>query len=169
MKTKILFLVGLVILLTSCSPSADGSIRIEDAWARPASAQPSMKMTTPSENNHHHSQMSENPNSMAGSTSAIYLVIYNDSQKDDRLIAARSSVAEMVEIHETRMENDIMRMQQVNAIDLPAKSKLELKPGGYHIMLINLKQDLSPGDKVPFTLVFEKQGEISLEAEVRMP
>ncbi|MFN7037591.1 MAG: copper chaperone PCu(A)C, partial [Bellilinea sp.] len=87
----------------------------------------------------------------------------------DRLLAAKTDVAKTVEIHQTRMENDIMMMQKVEVIEIPANGKVELKPGGYHIMLINLQQDLKAGEKIPFTLVFEKQGEINLEAEVRAP
>ncbi len=155
MNLKTFSLLIAAIILSACTSSSHSTIRVENAWARP---------TTDASMGHMHGE-----SSMGGSTSAIYMIIYNDTGNSDRLIAASSPVAEIVEIHETRMENDIMRMQQVDGIDLPAKGKVELKPGGYHIMLINTKQDLKAGDKISFTLVFEKLGELTLQAEVRTP
>ncbi len=169
MKLKILALILLVVTAVSCTPSSNGGIRVEDAWARAANAANSMELIPQPENTPENPNMQGSEKHNSASTSAIFLVIYNDTQKDDRLLGARTAVAEIVEIHETRMENDIMRMQQVEGIDLPARSKVELKPGGYHIMLINLKQDLKVGEKIPFTLIFEMQGEVNLEAEVRAP
>lgn len=151
---KLILLTVLAMMLVSCSPPAQNSITVQDAWARATS----MDM-----------QMDHNHDSMGGKTSAIYMVIVNQTNQEDRLIAAKASAAETVEIHETRMENDIMKMQKVDGVAIPANGKVELKPGGYHIMLINLKQDLKAGEKIPFTLIFEKNGEINLEAEVRMP
>lgn len=169
MKLKILALILIVVTAVSCTPSSKEGIRVEDAWARAANAANLMELIPQSENTPENPNMQGSEKHNSGSTSAIYLVIYNDTQKDDRLIGARTAVAEIVEIHETRMENDIMRMQQVEGIDLPARSEVELKPGGYHIMLINLKQDLKVGEKIPFTLIFEMQGEVNFEAEVRAP
>lgn len=151
---KSLVLGLLIILLASCTTRPQNPISVQNAWARTTTDSMSME---------------QNHNSMGGKTSAIYMVIYNQTNQDDRLIGAKTSIAETVEIHETRMENDIMRMQKVDGVEIPANGKVELKPGGYHIMLINLKQDLKAGEKVPFTLVFDKNGEINLEAEVRTP
>lgn len=151
---KLILLTVLAMMLVSCSPPAQNSITVQDVWARATG------MDMPMDHNH---------DSMGGKTSAIYMVIVNQTNQQDRLIAAKASAAETVEIHETRMENDIMKMQKVDGVEIPANSKVELKPGGYHIMLINLKQDLKAGEKIPFTLIFEKNGEINLEAEVRMP
>jgi hypothetical protein len=71
-----------------------------------------------------------------------------------------------VEIHEMTMEKDVMRMREVKGVDVPAKKSVELKPGGYHLMLIELKAPLKPGDKVPVTLRFEKAGEVKAELAV---
>ena len=76
-------------------------------------------------------------------------------QKDARLVAASSPVAGVVEIHEMAMENDIMKMRQIPGLDLSAGRTTELKPGGYHVMLMELKGQLKGGDMVPITLVFE--------------
>lgn len=75
-----------------------------------------------------------------------------------RLIEARSPVAGAVEIHQMEMVDNVMRMRQVAGIDLPAGKAVELKPGGYHIMLLDLKGQIKDGDKVPLTLVVEGAG-----------
>lgn len=77
------------------------------------------------------------------------------SEKDTRLVAADSPVAEHVEVHEMAMENNVMKMRQIPGLDLPAGKTVELKPGGYHIMFINLHQQMKAGEQVPLTLTFE--------------
>jgi copper(I)-binding protein len=74
--------------------------------------------------------------------------------KDTRLVAALSPVAKVVEIHEMVMDNNIMKMRQIPGLDIVPGRVLELKPGGYHVMLIDLKQQLKGGDVVPITLFF---------------
>lgn len=75
--------------------------------------------------------------------------------KAARLVEARSPVAGVTEIHEMTMDNDIMRMRAVPGIDLPAGKAVELKPGGYHVMLMDLKAPITEGQDVPVTLVIE--------------
>lgn len=77
------------------------------------------------------------------------------SAKDVRLVAAQSPVAHVVEIHEMVMDKDVMKMRQISGLDLVPGRVLELKPGGYHVMLIDLKAQLKGGDLVPITLTFE--------------
>ncbi|MBS3998302.1 MAG: copper chaperone PCu(A)C [Hydrogenophaga sp.] len=72
-----------------------------------------------------------------------------------RLVAAQASVAGVVEIHQMEMDKDVMKMREVPAIELPAGRTVELKPGGLHVMLMDLKQPLKAGDMVALTLVFE--------------
>ena len=72
-----------------------------------------------------------------------------------RLVEAKSPVAGVVEIHEMTLEKDIMKMRQIPGLDLAADRTMELKPGGYHVMLMDLKQPLKGGEQVPITLVFE--------------
>ena len=78
-----------------------------------------------------------------------------ESAKDTRLVEVRSPVAGAVEIHESTMKDNVMRMQKVPAVPVPAGRGAELKPGGYHVMLLRLKQQLKEGERVPLTLVFE--------------
>lgn len=75
--------------------------------------------------------------------------------KPMRLVGASSPVTPTVEVHEMRMDNDVMKMRQVEGIDLPAGQQVALKPGGYHIMLMGLTAPLTPGMNVPLTLTFE--------------
>jgi periplasmic copper chaperone A len=82
------------------------------------------------------------------------------AKTDARLVAARSPVAGLVELHEMAMENDVMKMRAIPGLSLPAGQAVALKPGGYHIMLMALKETLTADTSVPLTLVFETpQGE----------
>lgn len=74
-----------------------------------------------------------------------------------RLVAARSPVAGVVEIHEMAMDGDVMKMRQIPGLDLAAGRTMDLKPGGYHVMLMSLKQPLKGGQSVPLTLIFEDE------------
>ncbi len=88
-----------------------------------------------------------------------------------RLVAARSPVAGVVEIHEMTMVDNVMRMRAVPGLDLPAGKAVELKPGGYHVMLMDLKGQVKEGQSVPLTLVVEgrdkKRQTVEVKAEVR--
>ncbi|MCU0968331.1 MAG: copper chaperone PCu(A)C [Rubrivivax sp.] len=87
-----------------------------------------------------------------------------------RLVAASSPVAGVVEIHEMAMQGNVMTMRAIPGLDLPAAQPVELKPGGYHVMLMDLKQQLKPGEIVPVTLVIESGGKresIEVKAPVR--
>lgn len=98
---------------------------------------------------------------------AVYLVIENKGSEADRLIGASSPVAETVELHEHFNEDGVMKMRPMDGLDIPAKGTRMLKPGGYHIMLIGLLEPLEAGNTISVTLMFEKSGEIALEAEIR--
>jgi hypothetical protein len=94
------------------------------------------------------------------------------SAKDAKLVEARSLVASVVELHEMKLEDNVMRMRAVTALDLPAGRAVELKPGGYHVMLMDLKQQMKEGEVVPVTLVIESGGRretIEVKATVRAP
>jgi len=86
-------------------------------------------------------------------------------------VSASTPVAAVVEIHEMKMEGDVMRMRAVPRLELPADRTVELKPGGYHVMLMELKQPLRKGDVVPITLNVQgrdgKTEAIEVRAEVR--
>ena len=101
--------------------------------------------------------------------------IANKGDKADRLIstAVASTVADKTELHTMNTENDVMRMREVTAIELPAKTTIPmtrgLKKDGYHIMLMGLKAPLKVGDKLAVKLKFERAGEVGVVVNVEPP
>jgi copper(I)-binding protein len=97
-----------------------------------------------------------------------FLVLTNTGTTADRLIAVKSPAADKVEIHEMKMDGNIMRMREVEkGIEIPPGATVELKPGGFHIMFMGLKAPFAKDAKVPLTLVFEKAGSIDVELMVQ--
>ncbi|MEM8571958.1 MAG: copper chaperone PCu(A)C [Pseudomonadota bacterium] len=95
-----------------------------------------------------------------------FLTLTNTGDTDDRLIAVRADFPRM-ELHTTIEEDSIMRMMQVEAIEIPAGETVALEPGGFHVMFMGLDGDpFEVGEKVPATLVFEQAGEIAVEFAV---
>ena len=88
---------------------------------------------------------------------------------DDRLLSASAGVSGAVELHSMSMDGDVMRMRQIDAIELPAGKTVELKPGGLHIMFMGLKAPLKAGDSFPLKLKFEKAGEVTVDVKVEAP
>lgn len=103
----------------------------------------------------------------ATGNSAAYMLIRNGGSDADRLVKAEADVAAAVELHETKMEGNMMKMAPVEGIAIPAAGQVELKPGGLHIMLIGLKRELKAGESVKLTLHFEKAGTREVTAQVR--
>lgn len=87
--------------------------------------------------------------------------------KGARLVDAKSPVAGVVEIHEMAMENNIMKMRAIPGLELPAGKAVELKPGGYHVMLMDLKEQMKEGQSVPITLVVEDKDKKRETVEVK--
>lgn len=108
-------------------------ISIEDSWAR---------ATAP-----------------AAKTGAVYLTIV-DRGAPDHLLALATPVAGTAELHETTMENNVMRMRPVNGLAVSAQGPVTLAPGGYHVMLMGLKQPLQQGQTFPLTLTFQHAGAV---------
>ena len=96
-----------------------------------------------------------------------FLTITNKGTAADRLIAVRSATAGNVEVHEMKMDGNVMRMREVaKGIEILPGATVELKPGGYHIMFMGLKAPFAKDAKVPATLVFEKAGSIDIDLTV---
>jgi copper(I)-binding protein len=107
------------------------------------------------------------PNAPVG---AGYLTITNTGSSDDRLVSANSPAAGVTQIHEMKMEGDVMKMAELpDGLVIPAGGSVSLTPGGFHIMFMQLKQSFAEGSTVPVTLVFEKAGSIDLELAVGAP
>ena len=95
-----------------------------------------------------------------------YMLIRNAGAAGDRLVAVSSPASAKVELHVHINDNGVMRMREVKGYDVPAKGVFELKPGGAHLMFMDLKRPLKEGEKVPVKLKFEKAGELNAEFQV---
>jgi copper(I)-binding protein len=101
------------------------------------------------------------PNAPVG---AGYLTITNHGTADDRLVSASSPVAGVTQIHEMKMEGDVMKMAELaDGLPIPAGGSAVLAPGGFHIMFMRLNDGLVEGTMVPLTLVFEQAGAVTVE------
>lgn len=138
MKRIFLFGLGMLFLISACG--ADRGIEVREAWARPA---------------------------VQGENSAIYFVIRNQARAADELTSVTSDIADAVEMHESRMEGDVMQMHQLESVPLPADAETLFKPGGLHIMLIGLKKDIKIGDEIEITLHFENSEDMTLLVPVQ--
>lgn len=168
------WLASLLLLgaLSGCG-SPDRGITVHEPWVRAASAGapvpiasvPSApSMTTPLAD----TNMPANA-MLSGATSAAYMTLVNVGSTADRLLGASSDAAQDVQLHTSEMENNVMRMREVPAIDVPANGEAVLKPGGYHVMLLDLTRDLTPNETITLTLTFERAGEIQVQVPVRAP
>jgi copper(I)-binding protein len=95
-----------------------------------------------------------------------FMTIKNQGTETDRLVSASSPVAGLVEIHEMAMDGGMMKMRAIKGIDVKPGTAVELKPGGYHVMLEDLKQPLKEGDRIPLRLTFEKSGTVEVIVHV---
>lgn len=120
-------LIQASILFVLLTFSAHAEVTVHNAWVRPTV--PQQKVT------------------------GAFMTI--TSTTDTRLVGMTSPIAERVEIHEMKMENNVMSMRAVPSLLLTAGKSLELKPGGYHVMLFGLHQQVKAGDSVPLTLIIE--------------
>jgi periplasmic copper chaperone A len=144
MKQRLLIvtLLAITLLLSGCRTEGAG-ITINNAWARPG---------------------------FEGGTSAVYFVIENSGDQSDSLHSAESTVAAAVELHESMMDSSgTMTMHEQHQIDVPAKDQIAFQPGGLHVMLINLTQDLNVGDRFNLTLSFDRAGLVPVDVQVRQP
>lgn len=100
-------------------------------------------------------------------TTAAYAVVENPGATDLVIVSAASDVSSKVELHEMVRSGDMMKMAPVKSITVPAKGKVELKPGGLHIMLFELKKPLKEGDTVELTLTTDKGATVKTSAAVK--
>ena len=97
-----------------------------------------------------------------------YLTIENKGSTPDRLIGGSADVADKVQVHEMTMNNGVMTMRPLDqGLTIEPGKTVKLAPGGYHLMLLDLKSPLKRGDKVPVTLEFEKAGKVKLSFDVQ--
>ncbi|HXD42396.1 MAG TPA: copper chaperone PCu(A)C [Ramlibacter sp.] len=121
--------------------TAAPAVKVEGAWAR-ASVQGQM------------------------GTGAFMKLTARDGAK---LVGASSPAAGVTEVHEMKMDGNVMKMRAIPVLDLPAGKPVELKPGGYHVMLMDLKAPLSKGTVIPLTLTFKDVNGVDNKLEVAVP
>ncbi len=103
----------------------------------------------------------------AAKVGAGYLVVENRGTEPDRLLRAEAEISAAAEVHESVTESGVARMRPTGGVAVAPKGRLELKPGGYHLMLTGLKRPLKEGERFPATLVFEKAGRVPVTFTVR--
>jgi periplasmic copper chaperone A len=126
--------------LANAAPAAD-AVQIEDAYVR---------AVPPGQPN-----------------SAAFMKLVNGSTEDEALVGAESPASDVAELHTHVREGGMMKMRRIDRIDLPGGKTTALQPGGLHVMLIGLKHQLVPGEKVGLTLIFADGSRQSVEAPVR--
>lgn len=140
MKLKVLMFAAIGIL--AAQPAWAANISVTDAWAR--ATMPGQKV------------------------SGAYMQIQSDA--DARLVGVSSPAVPRVEVHEMKMDGDVMRMREVQTVDLPKGTTVSLQPGGLHIMLMNLPKPITAGEVIPLTLTVESGGKrqpVEVKAEAR--
>ncbi len=150
-----LFMIGAGVVLGSAPraafPQSRPEIRIEKSWARRA------LMGSPGQHG----------GDKSTANGAVYMTITNRGAVGDAVVAAASDAARALELHEVKNDGGVMAMRPVARMDVPAGGRLELKPGGYHVMLLGLTHDLNPGDMIKVTLTFEKAGPMTIAVPVQ--
>jgi periplasmic copper chaperone A len=129
-----------LVALTPSLASAEDNVAVHDAWAR----------ATPG----------------AATTGAAYVALTGADQADS-LVSASTPIAATAEAHETTEANGVMKMRPVKNLPIPAHQTVTLKPGGYHIMLMGLKQPLVAGQSFPLTLTFTHTPPVTVKVDVR--
>ena len=129
-----------LFLLILVATSALSQVEIEKPWARATA--PGAKLA------------------------AGYITIRNKSASADRLVSVSSSMAVRVETHVHIKDGDIVRMREVKGFDVPAKGTLELKPGGAHLMFVDIKRPFKEGETIAAILKFEKAGEVKVDFHI---
>ena len=140
-KISILFAVLLAATASAQDPKV-GTISIGHPWAR----------ATPG----------------AVKNSAAFMVFDNKGSAD-QLIGVTGDIAKDIQIHSMITEAGVMKMREIKSLDIPANGKAELKPGGFHVMLIGLKDGLKEGATFPLKLKFEKAGEVTVQVTAEKP
>ncbi|GKT26815.1 copper chaperone PCu(A)C [Acidovorax sp. SUPP3334] len=142
-KTRISVFAASIATALLAATAAHAQVTVQDAWVR--ASVPNQKAT------------------------GAFMRL--NAAKDTRLVSVSSPAAPLAEIHEMKMEGDVMKMREIPAVELPAGKAVELKPGGYHVMLMDLPKPVKEGDTVPITLVFEgkdgKRESMEVKAQAR--
>ncbi|SDH28576.1 hypothetical protein SAMN05216603_107204 [Pseudomonas benzenivorans] len=140
-KTLLLAALLSTSLLAGAHDYKVGALRIEHPWSR------EMPPVAP--------------------TAAAYFVVRNDGAAADRLLGAYTPLAARAELHEHLHVDGLMKMQQVQRVEIPAGGEVQFAPMAYHVMLFGLQRQLQDGERFPLTLRFEQAGEVEVEVAVQ--
>jgi len=138
MKRIIPIILATVILLNACGP--EKGIEIHSAWMRP---------------------------SAMGENGSVYFELHNHGSTPDEITGITSDVAEAVEMHESKMEGDVMKMEMLTSLPIDAYADMVFEPGGLHVMLVNLKQGFKPDDEFQIVLHFKTHEDITVHVLVK--
>ena len=140
MKRYLLFILLTFVNLSACT-QASSTLTVTDAWARPA---------------------------FKSDNGAVYFVIENGTAETDALFSASTDIASSAEVHISMVSDQgVASMQMQEAVQVPAGEDIPFKPGGLHIMLVNLNRDLKVGDTITLTLNFKEAGSVTVEVPVK--
>lgn len=156
---SMLFVAGLVYAVWWISAPEGVVIEFSEPWIR-AVEQSALPVSE--------GQQEMDHGSMSFTASGVFLIIENNGRVGDRLVRAETEVADKVELHSVANQGGVSMMFQTESIPVPARSRVVLKPGSFHIMLIGVNQPLDPGMQIPVRLVFEKTGPVDVMAQVRV-
>lgn len=141
MRYQFIGLLAPLICLTLVACLGANEITVIDAWARPA---------------------------LKGDNSAVYFRVNNPAMQADALVGAEAEVAEKSEIHLSEMDSEgVMSMHHQPQVDIPANTQTDFAPGGLHVMLVGLNEELGVGDTLRITLKFKNAGDITLDVPVK--
>lgn len=132
-------LLIVLFLLGSCGQGGEPDIQLGNAWARPT---------------------------RGDAPASVYVAINNKGRADDRLVGAFTDHAAMAMIHQSELENGVAKMRMAGEINVPAGSRIEMVPGGTHIMLEGLRAPLSTGDQFSLVLKFRESGDRTVKVDV---
>lgn len=138
MKRILLLILAIPCLVSACG--VEKGVEVHEAWMRPAAQ---------------------------GENGAVYFVVHNHAREADVLTGVSSDAAEAVEMHESRMNGDVMEMHHVKSLPLEANVEIEFAPGGLHVMLVDLTEDLKVGDEIEITLHFKNFEDLNVKVPVR--
>ena len=142
MERKTGWALALLLAASAAVAAKSGGVRVENAWTRAVPA--------------------------VAPVAGGFLTVVNDGDGADRLLRIETDIAQRVEIHQMRNDGGVMRMRALpDGVVVPAHGRMELKPGGYHLMLIQPKRALVEGGRFEATLVFQRAGRVKATFDVR--
>lgn len=138
MKKTLIYSLFVVFLLTACS-AVERDIEIHNAWVRPTAQ---------------------------GQNAAVYFSLHNHTDTDEELLSISSNVTDTIEIHETKVENDVAQMTMLDSLPIAADEEITFGPGGLHVMLVGVQQELVLGEHIGIILHFREHADIVVNVHV---